>query len=308
MAKKYYWLKLQRNFFDNPEIKILRRVAGGDTYTLIYLEMLLRSLENDGFLYFEHVGDDMADELSAVLGEKKEDVQFLLAFLKNKKLIEISNSNEFYLSNIKEMIGKETDSAKRMRILRAKEEPYNNGILDGKTSHCDTDVQISDTEKELERELELEKDVDVVQELRSQKEKNIYNENSNPLSNNQIDLKNVNTQSAISTWSNNVKFTKQYDVQKIIEWIADFEDLGANKEVAEEIVIAGMHQAIESDALKWTYLDKVLSSWIKEKANTLELVKQSHDKYIQANSFTNNNHGASVRKLANDRDEMDLGF
>ena len=39
MSKKYYWLRLKNNFFQQKEIKKLRKIAGGDTYTIIYLKL-----------------------------------------------------------------------------------------------------------------------------------------------------------------------------------------------------------------------------------------------------------------------------
>ena len=45
MGKRYYWLKLPDDFFRQKPIKKLRRIAGGDTYTIIYLKMLLVYLE-----------------------------------------------------------------------------------------------------------------------------------------------------------------------------------------------------------------------------------------------------------------------
>lgn len=47
MGKRYYWLKLPDDFFRQKPIKKLRRIAGGDTYTIIYLKMLLVSLKNE---------------------------------------------------------------------------------------------------------------------------------------------------------------------------------------------------------------------------------------------------------------------
>lgn len=38
MAKRYYWLKLPDGFFRQKAIKKLRKIAGGDTYTIIYLK------------------------------------------------------------------------------------------------------------------------------------------------------------------------------------------------------------------------------------------------------------------------------
>ena len=44
--KKYYWLKLKDDFFRDKKMKKLRNIAGGDTYTIIYLKMQLLSLKN----------------------------------------------------------------------------------------------------------------------------------------------------------------------------------------------------------------------------------------------------------------------
>ena len=41
MAKRYYWLKLKNDFFRGKHIKMLRKIAGGDTYTIIYLKMIM---------------------------------------------------------------------------------------------------------------------------------------------------------------------------------------------------------------------------------------------------------------------------
>ena len=62
--KRYYWLQLKENFFKQPRIKKLRRMAGGDTYTIIYLKMQLLSLQNGGKLVYEGIEDDFVNELA----------------------------------------------------------------------------------------------------------------------------------------------------------------------------------------------------------------------------------------------------
>ena len=61
MAKKYFWLKLKDNFFKQKSIKKLRKMAGGDTFTIIYLKMQLLSLTNEGKLYYEGVEDNFVE-------------------------------------------------------------------------------------------------------------------------------------------------------------------------------------------------------------------------------------------------------
>lgn len=52
-SKRYYWMRLKTDFFDQPEIKKLRRLAGGDTYTIIYLKMMLKTVDNNGLFVFQ---------------------------------------------------------------------------------------------------------------------------------------------------------------------------------------------------------------------------------------------------------------
>ena len=59
--KRYYWLKFKEDFFDFKGVKKLRKLAGGDTYVIIYLKMLLRSLKTDGILEYTILKSVMED-------------------------------------------------------------------------------------------------------------------------------------------------------------------------------------------------------------------------------------------------------
>lgn len=61
--KKYYWLKMTDQFFEDKAIKKLRKIAGGDTYTIIYLKMLLTAIKQGNKMYFEGIEDDFMEEL-----------------------------------------------------------------------------------------------------------------------------------------------------------------------------------------------------------------------------------------------------
>ena len=118
--KRYYWLKLKDDFFRQKEIKQLRRVAGGDSYTIIYLKMLLRSLKDGGKLYYDGVDVDFASELALDIDEDAENVKMTVAFLMSKGILVQSNTDEYALLTADEMTGSECDSAERMRRLREK--------------------------------------------------------------------------------------------------------------------------------------------------------------------------------------------
>lgn len=157
MAKKYYWMKLKPTFFNNKEIKKMRRVAGGDTYVIIYLKMQLLSLENEGVIYFDSIEEDFASEIALMLDEDEDNVRVTIGFLERYGLIEQKSGDEFFLTAVPENIGKETESARRMRKLRASQ-------CNATPSLCDTNVQNRDTELEIEKEnredIEIYKDRD----------------------------------------------------------------------------------------------------------------------------------------------------
>ena len=160
MAKKYIWLKLQKDFFKRKEIKKLRKLAGGAVYTIIYLEMQLLSLENDGKLYFEGVEDNFIDEMALTLDESVEDVQMTMLFLQKHGLIEIGQeTDEYILPDVVENIGSETASAERKRQQRLREK-------EKKLLSCDnvTPMSLDVTKSHTEREKEREKEKDIERE------------------------------------------------------------------------------------------------------------------------------------------------
>ncbi len=116
--KRYYWLKLKEDFFNSKEMKKLRKVAGGDTYVIIYLKMQLLSLRNEGRLYFEGVDDDFASELALELDEEVENVRMTLNFLEHCKLLECISSDEYFLPVIPEVTGSESRWAEYKRKER----------------------------------------------------------------------------------------------------------------------------------------------------------------------------------------------
>lgn len=154
--KRYFWLKLHKDFFQRKEIKRLRKIAGGDTYTIIYLKMLLRSIMSDGKLYFDGLEDDFASELALDLDEKEENVQITIQYLLKSGLLEMCSDEEYYLPDTKDSTGCETAVAVRVRRHREKQ----------KALQCNADVTQmkhlcnGEKEKELEKDKEIEKEID----------------------------------------------------------------------------------------------------------------------------------------------------
>ena len=128
--RRYYWLQLKEDFFNSKEMKLMRKLPGGEEITIIYLKMMLVSLAEQGKLYFEGLAEDLAEELSLIIDEDPEAIRLALMFLTKKKLLTTSDNYQFNLEQVPEMIGSETASARRVRKHRENQ----------KTLQCNTDV------------------------------------------------------------------------------------------------------------------------------------------------------------------------
>lgn len=163
MAKRYYWLKLPKDFFEDKAIKRLRQIAGGDTYTIIYLKMLLKSMEDDGKLFYEGIEDTICDEIALDINESADDVQVTISYLEKKGLLIVTDS-EVELTRLAEMVGSETDKAELMRKLRNKEKGNNVTKISNNVTKVLPTVTNCYTEKEKEIEKsreDIEKDTEI---------------------------------------------------------------------------------------------------------------------------------------------------
>ena len=154
--KRYFWLKLHKDFFQRKEIKRLRKIAGGDTYTIIYLKMLLRSIMSEGKLYFDGLEENFCSELALDLDESEENVQITVTYLLNSGLLEMRSEDEYYLPDTKNSTGCETAVAARVRRHRDKK----------KALQCNTNVtQVKhfcngEIEKE-KRDIDIDRVIDI---------------------------------------------------------------------------------------------------------------------------------------------------
>ena len=158
MGKRYYWLKLPEGFFRQKPIKKLRKIAGGDTYTIIYLKMLLIAMKNDGKLYFEGVEDDFYEELALDLDEDSENVKVTVLFLIRQGLMELIDETEYILTECGNMVGSEAASTQRSRACRERKALQCNT----NATICNTEQQKCNVEKEIEKDKDKEKEKDTI--------------------------------------------------------------------------------------------------------------------------------------------------
>ena len=166
--KRYYWWRLRKNFFTQITIKKLRRSENGDTKAIIYLQMVLMTIDNDGYIQYEGVEDDICDEIAIALDEDADIVKETVEQLKDMGLIEMSEE-DYFLPEAKSGIDSECDSAERVRKYRANKKTLqsNDDVTKSnapvtanneEVTNCNTQVTQSREEEIREEESKKEKE------------------------------------------------------------------------------------------------------------------------------------------------------
>lgn len=164
--KRYYWLKLPEDFYDDDTIQWIEDQENGAAYVNFYLKLLLKSLSDDGRL-IRYVGQRLmpydVKSLARLTNTDTDTVRVALELFVNIGLVERLETGELYMSQINEMIGRETESARRKRRYRArkaiegdvKELPSGTMSQENETTsqQCPTDNRDKIQDKEIEKEL-----------------------------------------------------------------------------------------------------------------------------------------------------------
>lgn len=150
--KRYFWIQLAQDFFKSKEMKLLRKIAGGDTHTIIYLKMMLISLEDGGHIYYDGLADNLAEEIALVIDENVEDIKITLIFLESKGLLTRNSDRDYFLEQVPEMVGSETASTRRSRKHRELQKLHCNTIA----TTCNGDID-KEIDKEIEKEIDKDK-------------------------------------------------------------------------------------------------------------------------------------------------------
>ena len=132
-TKIYFWLKVDKKFFDNLFIKRLKNMPGGYTMTVIYIRLMLESLEDDCILYYEGYFDSLVQELALKLEVSEDDINMTV-------------DGHATLSQAKAMVESETNWAKYKRDQRKNSQnlPKLENVQNSWTNSnlCPTEIEI----------------------------------------------------------------------------------------------------------------------------------------------------------------------
>lgn len=242
-GKRYYWLKLKTDFFSNKLIKKMRRLPGGDNLLIIYMKLLLVSLENNGVIQIDGIEEEIAEELSIMIDEPVDNIQLLLAYcFKNGLVTQVEHMDDLEMTQAKALLGSETAVTERVRRHREKK----------KALQCNANVtkmkHLGNVEIEIDTDIEIEKELDNRVLLRKSNtsieiEKSEYGGSSIPFSSIAYEYQRLGFGQLSGT------------VSELIQ--ADVAEYG------EEWCKAAMNEATLNNVHSWRYVEAILKRWRK---------------------------------------------
>ncbi len=168
--KKYYYIKLKDNYFDQDNIKILESVPNGHVYSLIIVKLYLKATKYGGQLRMtESIPYDPSklDILANVLNHDVAHVKEAIKLSSDLGIISILDTGDMWMAEIQNFIGQSSSEADRIRQYRSK---LNKVAIKDKSQN----VQMYDKstpKREIEKEIELK--IDTEKELKPKKSKSL---------------------------------------------------------------------------------------------------------------------------------------
>lgn len=167
--KRFYWLKLNRDFFKRHDIRIIEAMPDGRDYVLFYLKMMCESVDHDGSLRFNESIPYTEDMLATITNTNVAIVKAALDVFVKLHIMEIQEDGTYFMPKVSKMIGSavDNDNANRQRRFREKNNKCNDDVTASVTkNNADVTQSVtSDTtknneskskSKSIEKELEIE--------------------------------------------------------------------------------------------------------------------------------------------------------
>ncbi|MEI8245586.1 MAG: phage replisome organizer N-terminal domain-containing protein [Lentisphaerota bacterium] len=116
--KKYYWLKLKKDFFKRHDVLIIESMPNGKDYLLFYLKLLVESVDHEGELRFSETIPYDQNMLATITNTNIDIVRSAMKIFIELKMMEVLEDKTIYLNEINKMLGSETSWAVQKRRQR----------------------------------------------------------------------------------------------------------------------------------------------------------------------------------------------
>ena len=210
---------------------------------------MLKSLKNNGSLYFESIEDDFVSELAFDIDESIDDVSAVFDFLKRKGLLVEISEEEVSLPGAVQRIGSKTQSAVRKERQRAREKEPKNVTKSRQDETLSQDGHVEKSREEKRRDRDRER-VEVDKE-----------QSPTPSTINQ-DFVNLYKSFEAETG----KALSPLQIQELQYMLEDF---------SPELILEALKEAVIQGKANFAYIKAILNRWKQDNLLTVELVRNS---------------------------------
>ena len=151
MSKRYYWMKLQTDFFSSDDIKLILSQDNGTAYVIFWQKLLLKAITQTepGILrYKENIPYD--NKILATITDTDIDiVRSAMKLFAELGMIQIMENGDIWIEHVNLLLGTETEYAAKKREYRTKKDKPQTLL-----GQCPTEIEL---EIELEKDIEIEK-------------------------------------------------------------------------------------------------------------------------------------------------------
>ena len=242
--KRYYWLKLPKDFFQSETMRWLEEQPNGIYYSNFYLKLCLMSMNDNGML-IRRVGEMYipydVKRLSELTNINSDTIMVAIQLLQKVGLLEILDNGAFYLNQVKNMVGSETVKAEQMRKSRArkKQKQLEGNNVTKALPNCSKNVVENVTPENRDKRIDIrDKRID---------SRVIDKENENATTTT------LKKEEVINIYMNNINYSvNPIEYEKLV---SDIDEYGA------EWVKEAITRAVMQGKRKLGYIEAILNNW-----------------------------------------------
>lgn len=152
--KKKYWIKLEKDFLKSNQIQVIRAMTNGKDYIIFYLALMLESTSTEGHLRLNELVPLDVEMLATITDTNIDTVRVAIQAFEKLGMLQILDDGTIFLPGVPPRLGKESESAERVRLYREKQQALHSRYNVTKTLQCN-----NNKEKDIYQEKKKEKNV-----------------------------------------------------------------------------------------------------------------------------------------------------
>lgn len=154
-GKRYYWLKLEENYFDLKVQKAMRKLPGGSDMLICYLKLQLKYLSKCGLIEYQGICKNVYEEIALDIDEPINTVTETVQLLEKWNVIEQTQNNDLYITEMQPRIGSKSDSAVRVAKFREKQKML---LCNNDVTNCNSIKEKIKEDKSIEDKIKKRED------------------------------------------------------------------------------------------------------------------------------------------------------